>query len=197
MSLQSDVPHRHMLPEAYGTPLASKTPVNFKGRKQALESSNKDAMKKLMIACFVSFFFIIVQVAGGYLAKSIAIFTDSAHLASDMLGFAISMLSLKCAQKPANRELSYGWHRSQIVGTLVSIIFIWGLTIWLIYEATLRVITPQPVLGGIMLIVAVLGLFFNIIQMKILDVDGHGDHGHSHSHSPGHVHDHDHDHHEH
>ena len=197
MSLQSDVPHRHMLPEAYGTPLASKTPVNFKGRKQALESSNKDAMKKLMIACFVSFFFIIVQVAGGYLAKSIAIFTDSAHLASDMLGFAISMLSLKCAQKPANRELSYGWHRSEIVGTLVSIIFIWGLTIWLIYEATLRVITPQPVLGGIMLIVAVLGLFFNIIQMKILDVDGHGDHGHSHSHSPGHVHDHDHDHHEH
>ena len=120
-------------------------------------------MRKLMIACFVSGFFIIVQVAGGYLAKSIAIFTDSAHLASDMLGLAISMLSLKCAQKPANRELSYGWHRSEIVGTLVSIIFIWVLTIWLVYEATLRVITPQPVLGGIMLIVAILGLFFNII----------------------------------
>lgn len=166
--------------------MIAKTPINFARRKAALEKSNKEAMKKLFIACFVSFFFIIIQVIGGYLAKSIAIFTDSAHLASDMIGFAISMLSLKCSARPADRELSYGWHRSEIVGTIVSIIFIWGLTLWLIYEATLRVITPQPVVGGIMLIVSILGLFFNIIQMKILDHDhGHG-HGHSHEHGHGH-----------
>lgn len=41
-----------------------------------------------------------------------------------------------------------------------------------------------------MLIVAVLGLFFNIIQMKILDHD----HGHGHGHGHGHSHEHDHDH---
>jgi zinc transporter 2 len=64
----------------------------------------------------------------------------------------------------------------------VSIIFIWGLTVWLVYEATLRVITPQPVVGGIMLIVAIMGLFFNIIQMKILDHDHDHGHGHGHGH---------------
>jgi zinc transporter 2 len=102
-------------------------------------------MRKLLIACMVSGIFVIVQIIGGYLAQSIAIFTDSAHLASDMLGFAISMLSLKCAQKPADRDLTFGWHRSEIIGTIVSIIFIWGLTVWLIWEATKRVIEPQPV----------------------------------------------------
>ena len=142
MSLSAEAPHKVILPEAYGTPLPAKTPINFKARKDALEASNKDAMKKLLIACFVSGFFIVVQITGGILAGSIAIMTDSAHLASDILGFAISILSLKCANKPANRELSYGWHRSEIVGTIVSIIFIWGLTIWLVYEATLRIITP-------------------------------------------------------
>jgi zinc transporter 2 len=76
------------------------------------------------------------------MAKSIAIFTDSAHLASDMIGFAISIISLKLAQKPANRDLSYGWHRAEIVGTVLSIMFLWGLTLWLVYEATLRIITP-------------------------------------------------------
>lgn len=130
-------------------------------------------MRKLVIACVVSFLFVILQIIGGIMAKSIAIFTDSAHLASDLFGFAISILSLKCSQKPANHDMSYGYHRSEIVGTMVSIILIWGLTIWLIYEATLRVITPQPVMGGIMLVVAIMGLFFNIIQMKILDVE-HG-----------------------
>ncbi len=175
--------HAHkVLPEAYGTPMVPRTPLNFQSRKDALEVSNRQAMRKLLIACFVSLFFIIVQVIGGYMAKSIAIFTDSAHLASDMLGFAISILSLKCAQKPADKDLSYGWHRSEIIGTLVSIIFIWGLTVWLVYEATLRVITPQPVVGGVMLIVAILGLFFNIIQMKILDHDHDHGHGHGHGH---------------
>lgn len=49
-----------VIPEAWGTPLVAKTPINFAGRKAALEKSNKDAMKKLLIACFVSGFFIIV-----------------------------------------------------------------------------------------------------------------------------------------
>ncbi len=99
-------------------------------------------MKRLITATSVSFIFVILQITGGILANSIAIFTDSAHLASDMFGFAISILSLKCSQKPADHEMSYGWHRAEIVGTMVSIITIWGLTIWLLYEATLRVITP-------------------------------------------------------
>lgn len=54
-------------------------------------------MKKLCVVMFVSVFFITAQLIGGYLAGSIAIFTDSAHLASDMLGFGISILALTLA----------------------------------------------------------------------------------------------------
>jgi solute carrier family 30 (zinc transporter), member 2 len=56
-------------------------------------------MRKLFIASFVSVFFIAAELIGGYLANSIAIFADSAHLASDMIGFGISMAALKLAQK--------------------------------------------------------------------------------------------------
>ena len=164
-----------MQPEAYGTPLPARTPINFAGRKAALTESNRLAMRKLTIAVLVSFLFVILQITGGIFAKSIAIFTDSAHLASDMFGFAISILSLKCSQKPATSDMTYGYHRAEIVGTVVSILTIWILTIWLLYEATLRVITPQPVVGGVMLVVAIMGLFFNIIQMKVLDVDNDRD----------------------
>ena len=164
--------YKKFAPEAYGTPLPARTPIDFSRRKAALAESNRQAMRKLTIATTVSFLFVILQIAGGILANSIAIFTDSAHLASDMFGFAMSILSLKCSQKPADHDMSYGYHRAEIVGTVVSIITIWGLTIWLLFEATWRIITPQPVMSGIMLIVAVMGLFFNIIQMKVLDVEG-------------------------
>jgi Co/Zn/Cd efflux system component len=52
------------------------------------------AMKQLCKVAFVSIFFIIAQGIGGYLANSIAIYTDTAHLASDMIGFVLSMVSL-------------------------------------------------------------------------------------------------------
>ena len=51
-------------------------------------------MHKLYKVAIVSVFFIAVQTTGGILSGSIAIFTDTAHLASDLIGFAISMLSL-------------------------------------------------------------------------------------------------------
>jgi zinc transporter 2 len=84
-------------------------------------------------------------------------------LASDFLGFGISIISIIMAEKPATKSLTYGYHRAEILGTLISIFFIWGLTIWLLGEATKRIINPVEVQGGIMVIVAVIGLFFNII----------------------------------
>ena len=63
--------------------------------KESAERMNKAAMRKLWIVCFVSTIFIACELVGGYLANSIAIMSDAAHLASDLLGFAISMIAIK------------------------------------------------------------------------------------------------------
>ena len=122
------------------------TDDNFKrqgtgSHDEDLVSYNK-AMKKLKIVSVVSIFFIAAQMTGGYLANSIAIFTDTAHLASDMLGFMMSMIALKISMRPASHELTFGWHRAEIIGTLISVAFLLTLTIWLVVEATKRIITP-------------------------------------------------------
>lgn len=65
--------------------------------KQEKKNANKRAMRKLVLATSVSFFFIAVQTAGGILSGSIAIFTDTAHLLSDIVGFAISIGCLLAA----------------------------------------------------------------------------------------------------
>lgn len=79
---------------------------------------------------------------GGYYANSIAIYTDTAHLASDLLGFAMSIVALKISMKPASKELTYGWHRAEIIGTMISVIFLLAITFWLLVEASNRVINP-------------------------------------------------------
>jgi len=99
-------------------------------------------MKKLNTVAFVSVFFIAIQLTGAIWSGSIALLADTAHLLSDLVGFAISMIALTIAMRPATKSLTYGYHRAEIVGTIVSVSFLWVLTIWLVYEATLRFFNP-------------------------------------------------------
>lgn len=130
------------------------------------------------------------------MSGSIAIFADSAHLASDLLGFGIAIAGVKLAEREANRHYSYGWHRAELVGTVMSIASMWIMTIWLLSEATGRFFMPPMVQGKLMFIVAVMGLIFNLIQIKILHGGdthfhlGEGFHGHAHDGEEGHGHSH-------
>lgn len=92
-------------------------------------------------------------------------------MATDFLGFGISILSIIMAERKATKQLTFGYHRAEILGTLISVFFIWGITIFLLFEATDRIFNPVEIQSGIMVIVAVIGLCFNIIQMKILEPD--------------------------
>lgn len=95
-------------------------------------------MKKLICVVFVTILFVGVEIVGGILANSIAIMSDAAHLTSDALGIGISIVALKIAEKDGNSQYSYGYHRAEIIGAVVSILFIWSISIWLCVEATKR-----------------------------------------------------------
>jgi cation diffusion facilitator family transporter len=113
----------------------------------------------------------IIELFGGYFAKSLAIMTDAAHLLSDLSGFVISIISLYIATRPANFELTYGYHRAEVVGALASILIIWVLTAWLVSEAIQRLIVPSEINALLMLSISILGLIFNLIMGKILSTE--------------------------
>ena len=142
----------------------------------------------------MSIFFIAAQLTGGLLANSIAIMLDTAHLATDVLGFGIAIMAIKLAQKAAHHSMSFGYHRAEIIGTILSLAFLWGITIWLLFAAYDRLFAPPEIQENIMLVTAVAGLIFNIIQMTILGghdhVHGHSHYGHDHGHGHGHGHGH-------
>ena len=158
------------------------------------------AIKKLTWVCVICTIFMIIEIIGGYLANSIAIMSDAAHLLSDLLGFLISIISIYISRKVAKNNMSYGYHRAEIIGALVSIVLIWALTIWLLYESTLRIIVTPQVDGLIMIIIAIIGFSFNVIMGIVLAKSGvphnHGLQGHDHDHEHDHEHEHEHNHHD-
>ncbi|XP_053382351.1 proton-coupled zinc antiporter SLC30A2-like [Mercenaria mercenaria] len=142
-------------------------------------SVDKRARTKLLIACVLSMLFMTAEIVGGYLANSLAIASDAAHLLTDLASFMISLLALYIASRRATRKLSFGWYRAEILGALVSILLLWVITAVLCYIAVQRVIKRQfEVNATIMLVTASCGVAFNLVMGLTLHQGGIG---HSHN----------------
>jgi len=50
--------------------------------------------------------------AGGYLAGSLAILTDAAHLLTDFASIMISLFALWVSSRPPTKTMNFGWHRA-------------------------------------------------------------------------------------
>uniref|UniRef100_M4BUI4 Cation efflux protein cytoplasmic domain-containing protein n=1 Tax=Hyaloperonospora arabidopsidis (strain Emoy2) TaxID=559515 RepID=M4BUI4_HYAAE len=163
-------------------------------RRIPLTDSAKRAQHKLQLACVCSLLFMAAEVVGGFVAGSLAIMTDAAHLLSDVAGFCISLFAIWVTTLPASSRLSFGFQRAEVIGAVTSVLVIWVLTGVLVYAAVERFLAclqPDPkelVNGKLMFIVACIGLFVNLMLMQILG------HGHSHGGGDGHNHSHGHSH---
>ncbi|EFJ45417.1 hypothetical protein VOLCADRAFT_63715 [Volvox carteri f. nagariensis] len=155
-------------------------------RRQLVGALLPQVQRKLIIACVLCIIFMIVEVVGGYLAHSIAILSDAAHMLSDVAGFAVSLFAAWAVTRKSHASYSFGYHRIEILGALASVLAIWAVTGALVFEAVMRVLYPEPVDGKLMFVVACAGIAFNLVIAAVL--------GEHHVHGPGHSHDHDHGH---
>ncbi|CAI7999525.1 Zinc transporter 2 [Geodia barretti] len=143
--------------------------------------TSKKARNKLIIACILALLFMIGEIVGGYLSQSLAILTDAAHMLSDFASFLISLFAIWVATRKPSKGMSFGWHRAEVLGAVVSVLIIWVVTGVLVYEAIKRCIYRNfEIEANVMLITAGAGVFVNIFMMAVLH-----QHGHGHSHGGG------------
>jgi cobalt-zinc-cadmium efflux system protein len=64
--------------------------------------------------------------------------------------------------------MSFGYHRAEILGALLSGLLIWLISGVLIYEAIARIQSPPEVEGPIVFVVATIGLAANLVSMWML-----------------------------
>ena len=98
----------------------------------------------------------------------------------------ISLFAIWMAARPKSQKMSFGWHRAEVLGAIVSVLMIWVVTGVLVYMAVLRIITREfEIKAEVMLITSGLGVLVNIIMGASLHQHGHshgGGGGHSHGH---------------
>lgn len=112
--------------------------------------------------------FMLVQLIGGWLANSLALMADAAHMATDAASFALSLFAFWIAKRPASARMSYGFYRAEILGAVASGLMLWAISGVLIYAAILRILSPKEVEGGLVFIIALVTLLINLLMMRML-----------------------------
>lgn len=131
-------------------------------------SYKEKKLSQLYLISTIYFLFVIFEIIGGYYSNSISLMSDAAHSFSDCFCFLIFIVSIIVTQKGTTTEMSYGFHRGEIIGMLLSVTITWALSIWLIYTSIYRLFNPQNVNGLIMFLIALTGLIFNLLMGNLL-----------------------------
>lgn len=117
---------------------------------------------KLAIALGLIVGFMLVEVVVGALVHSLALLSDAAHMLTDAGALGLSIVAIKLAKRPAKGALTYGFKRAEILSAQFNGATLLVLALLIIYEGVRRLITPPPVEGTAVLIVAVVGIFVNL-----------------------------------
>jgi cobalt-zinc-cadmium efflux system protein len=132
-------------------------------------STSKRALK---IAFALTASFMVAEVVGGLISGSLALLADAGHMLSDSASLIIALGAIWLAERPATLQRSFGYQRAEILAALLNGVTLVVVSLWIFYEAFQRLQDPPEVLGGTMLVIAVLGLLVNLAAAWVLSRDG-------------------------
>lgn len=124
----------------------------------------------LAISLAITSVVMIVQIVGAVLSGSLALLADAVHMFTDAAALVIALIASIVASRPANDRRTFGYQRAEVFGGLVNGVILIALSLWVAVEAVMRLMDPGEVevAGGLMLVVAIVGLAANSVAMWLL-----------------------------
>src|SRR5215467_7626751 len=104
---------------------------------------------------------VVAEVFGGILGRSVALLNDAVHNLSDVPALGISYLAMRWAERPADNEKTYGYHRAGTLAAFTNAFVLVLLSLWLGYEAVQRFRSPVEVVEEWMIWTSVAALAVN------------------------------------
>lgn len=129
--------------------------------------------RRLAWTLAITIAFMLVEVAGGWIAHSLALIADAGHMLTDAAALSLAWFAVRLARKPSDLRRSYGYQRLTVLAAFVNGILLIAAVIWIVIEAVGRLTQPLAVNGALMLVIASGGAAVNLISMFVLR--GHGD----------------------
>src|ERR1700688_5337668 len=99
-------------------------------------------------AMLTTLMLVAAEIVGGFLGRSVALLNDAVHNLSDVPALGISWLAMRWAERPADTEKTYGYHRAGTLAAFTNALVLVFLSLWLGYEALERLRAPLNVVAS-------------------------------------------------
>ncbi|HKD94120.1 MAG TPA: cation diffusion facilitator family transporter [Gaiellaceae bacterium] len=119
--------------------------------------------RRLGISLALILAFMAGEIVAGILAHSLALLSDAAHMLTDAGALAMSLVVLRLAAQPARGNRTFGLRRSEILSAQANGAALLVLACLVVYGAVRRLISPLDAHGGVILVVALVGIGVNLV----------------------------------
>ena len=105
--------------------------------------------------------FLVFEVVMAFAGHSLALLADAGHMLTDAGALAASLLAIQLARRPASGMWTFGFKRAEVLSAQANGITLLVVSALVAFEAITRLVHPVPVTGGIVVVVAAVGVAVN------------------------------------
>ena len=125
---------------------------------------------RLVGAVAVNVLLTVAQIVGGAISGSLSLIADALHNLNDAASLALALFARKVGRKPADKLMTFGYGQAEVVAALINLTTLIIVGLYLVYEAVLRFLDPQPVEGWIIVVVAGVALVIDVATALMVRV---------------------------
>ena len=140
--------------------------MNKKPHKHGTESG-----RNTLLAILLNLIITAGQVAGGLLSGSMALLSDAVHNFSDVLALILSYWATRISGREQTLMKTYGYKRAGILAAFVNTAVLLIIATILVWQAVLRLIHPQPIIGLTVIWLAALSVLLNGLSVLLIKKD--------------------------
>jgi len=137
----------------------------------------------------------LVEIVAGFFFHSMALVADGWHMGTHVAAFVLAALAYSYGRRHANdARFTFGTGKVGVLGAFTSAIVLSIIAVLIAADSIHRLVVPQVIHFREAIVIAIVGLFVNLLSAFMLKDDHHHHHhGHHHDHDHGHTHSHHHD----
>ncbi|GAA2028950.1 cation diffusion facilitator family transporter [Pseudokineococcus marinus] len=110
----------------------------------------------------------VAEVVGALVSGSLALLADAGHMLTDASGLGLALVASVLAARPATGRRSFGLARAEVLAAATNALLLLGVAAFVLVEGVRRLVDPQPVAAGPMLVAALAGLVANVVGLRLL-----------------------------
>lgn len=124
--------------------------------------------RPLAIALGIGVLLFLVQVVGAALTNSLTLLFDAAHVLADAVGLGLALAAAVLGDRPAAGRRTWGWKRSEVLAAALQSSLLLAVGAFVLVQALLRFVSPEPVASREMVVFGLLGLVGNGLALAVL-----------------------------